>query len=59
MIYAGITYIQQKFDLLGALFVVVVLLAVAGQLLYRVSQRMVRLRPANDELSRTSVYRPD
>jgi amino acid transporter len=41
MIYAGISY-AEKLDLLGGLLAVIGVLAVAGLLLYRISQRMNR-----------------
>jgi APA family basic amino acid/polyamine antiporter len=60
MIYAGITYVQQKLNLLGGLLAVVGLLAITGLLLYRVSRRMLRRRDASLALPvKPSVFRPD
>ncbi|HEY7424936.1 MAG TPA: amino acid permease [Gemmataceae bacterium] len=44
MIYAGLSYAQQRFDLLGGLFVVSAVVAITGLLLYRLSRRMVHLK---------------
>ncbi len=58
MIYAGLSYAQQRFDLLGGLFAVSSLVAVAGLVLYRVSQRMTRPR-APGKRAIESVVGPD
>jgi basic amino acid/polyamine antiporter, APA family len=58
MIYAGIAY-AHRLDLLGGLLAVFGLLAVAGLLLYWLSQRMARVRTLPGEPALKSVFRPD
>jgi amino acid transporter len=59
MIYAGITYIHEKFALLGGMLAVVVLLSSAGLALYGFSQRMVRLRTPAGQPPPEAISRPD